>query len=92
MGGDTVLQAQLPIQLITFKRLEDNKPSQQSEFQYLRLWQVGHSQFLTFFCNITSKKYREFKGGWSGSRILFPIANIVQWNIFALLSLNQRQW
>lgn len=61
MGPDTKLNLQVPIQLITSKRYEEGKPSKQSELQYLRLWQCGRHQYLMFFANLSSAKYKEYK-------------------------------
>jgi len=61
MGQDVKLKLQVPIQLVTFKRYNEGKPSTQSELQYLRLWQSGRYQYLTFFCNVTTGKYREYR-------------------------------
>ncbi len=61
MGQGVKLQLQVPVQLITFTRYNEGKPSKQSELQYLRLWQSGQHQYVMFFCNATTGKYREYK-------------------------------
>ena len=61
MGPNIKLQLQVPIELITSKRYEENKTSKQSELQYLRLWQCGRHQYLMFFANSSSAKYKEYK-------------------------------
>lgn len=61
MGSDVKLKVQLPVQAITSKHYNESKPIRQSELQYLRLLHIGGYQFLLFFCNVTSKKYRECK-------------------------------
>ena len=61
MGPDVKLHLQVPIQLITSKRYEEGKLVKHSELQYLRLWQYGRSQYLMFFANMSSNKYKEYK-------------------------------
>lgn len=60
MGPDVRLQLQEPVHLITAKKYE-NRSSQESRLQYLRLWESGGCQTLMFFANLTSKAYREYK-------------------------------
>ena len=61
MGPDVRLNLQVPIQLITSKRYEEGKLVKHSELQYLRLWQYGRSQYLMFFANMSTIKYKEYK-------------------------------
>lgn len=61
MGQDVKLKLQVPVQLITSKRYDESKPLEQSKLQYLRLWSFGRHQFLMFFCNSTSNRYKEYK-------------------------------
>ena len=61
MGPDVKLELQIPIQSITTKQYKDGKPTKESKLQYLRLWKVGGSQTLTFFANLSSNKYREYR-------------------------------
>ena len=61
MGPDVKLHLQVPIQLITSKRYEEGKLVKHSSLQYLRLWQYGRSQYLMFFANMSSNKYKEYK-------------------------------
>jgi hypothetical protein len=61
MGPGTKLKLQVPVQLITSKRYEDSKASKQSELQYLRLWECGRHQYLMFFANCSSARYKEYK-------------------------------
>ena len=68
MGPDVRLNLQVPIQLITSKRYEEGKSVKHSGLQYLRLWQYGRSQYLMFFANMSSNKYKEYKSA-SVSRI-----------------------
>lgn len=61
MGQDVKLRLQIPIKLITSKRWEDKKSAKQSELQYLRLWQAGRHQYLLFFANASTNKYKDFR-------------------------------
>ena len=71
MGPDVRLNLQVPIQLITSKRYEEGKLVKHSGLQYLRLWQYGRSQYLMFFANMSSNKYKEYKSASiSGIRVL----------------------
>ena len=68
MGPDIELNLQVPVELITSKRYEEGKLVKHSGLQYLRLWQYGRSQYLMFFANMSSNKYKEYKSA-SISRI-----------------------
>jgi hypothetical protein len=81
MGQGVKLQLQVPIQSITFARFNEGKPSKQSELQNLRLWQFGQFQYVMFFCNVTSGKYREYKSQssrptpWVVHGLTLPVEN-----------------
>ena len=60
MGPNVKLQLQVPIQSITSKKYEINRPTKESHLQYLRLWQFSGCQTIMFFANISSTKYREY--------------------------------
>ena len=61
MGPDVKLQLQVPVQSITSKRYEVNRPTEESQLQYLRLWDFNGCQTVMFFANLSSTKYREYK-------------------------------
>lgn len=61
MGPDVKLQLQVPVQSITSKRYEVNRPTKESQLQYLRLWEFSGCQTVMFFANISMTKYREYK-------------------------------
>ena len=60
MGPNVRLQLQEPVLLITAKKYK-KRSCEESNLQYLRLWQSGGCQTLMFFANLTSKAYREYK-------------------------------
>ena len=60
MGPNVRLQLQEPVHSITAKKYE-NRSSQESRLQYVRLWQSGGCQTLMFFANVTSESYREYR-------------------------------
>ena len=60
MGPNVSLQFQVPSQSIMAKKYEENKPSKESQLQYLRLWQSNGRQTLMFFANLSSNEYREY--------------------------------
>lgn len=60
MGPDVKLQLQVPVQSITSKKYEVNRPTKESQLQYLRLWQSSGCQTIMFFANISSTNYREY--------------------------------
>ena len=68
MGPDVKLHLQVPIQFISSKRYEEGKAVRHSELQYLRLWQCGRSQYLMFFANASTNKYKEYKSASSNDR------------------------
>ena len=61
MGQGVSLKTQIPIQVISSKRYEEGKLVKESGLQNLRLWQLGRHQYLFFFCNLTTEKYKEYK-------------------------------
>lgn len=61
MGNGVKLESQIPVQLVALKRYGEGKPLRQSELQNLRLWRLGRHQYLMFFCNLTSRKYKGYK-------------------------------
>ena len=72
MGPDIELNLQVPVEHITSKRYEEGKLVKHSGLQYLRLWQYGRSQYLMFFANMSSNKYKEYKSA-STNRIRVSI-------------------
>ena len=61
MGPDVKLQLQVPVQSVTSKKYELNRPTKESQLQYLRLWEFGTCQTVMFFANISSTKYKEYR-------------------------------
>lgn len=60
MGPDLKLHLQVPVQSIMAKRYE-SKPSEESQLQYLRLWQASGRQTLMYFANVSPKKYKQYR-------------------------------